>query len=124
MRFYRDILGFREFARGPGANGQPGWIDLAAPDGSDYIELIPFARVPSSGDLRAQTHFSLFSANVQQTVTTLQSRASTGLLSSSVTVETGGNLPPRINLFDPDGARIEIMESTSGAPSVTTASYP
>jgi catechol 2,3-dioxygenase-like lactoylglutathione lyase family enzyme len=124
MRFYRDILGFREFARGAGTNGQPGWIDLEAPDGSDYIELIPFASVPSPADLRAQTHFSLLSANVQQTVATLQSRASTGLLSSSLTVQTNGNLPPRTNVFDPDGARIEIMEPIKGAPSVTAASYP
>jgi len=124
MRFYRDILGFREFARGAGTNGQPGWINLEIPDGSDYIELIPFTGVPSPADLRAQTHFSLLSANLQQTVATLQSRANTGLLSSSLSVETSGNLPPRTNVFDPDGARIEIMESITSAPSVTTASYP
>jgi catechol 2,3-dioxygenase-like lactoylglutathione lyase family enzyme len=124
MSFYRDTLGFREFSRHGGTNGQLGWVDLETPDGSDYIELIPFAGVPSPADLRAQTHFSLLTANVQQTVTTLQSRASTGLLSSSLAVETGGNLPPRINVFDPDGARIEIMESISGVPSTTAASYP
>jgi len=124
MRFYRDILGFREFARGPGTNGQFGWIDLETPDGSDYIELIPFAGVPSPADLRAQTHFSLLSPNLQQTVATLQSRASTGLLSSSLTVETSGNLPPRTNVFDPDGARIEIMESITSAASATAATYP
>lgn len=42
LKFYRDILGFREFSRGSGAGGQPGWVDLQAPDGSDYIELLPF----------------------------------------------------------------------------------
>jgi catechol 2,3-dioxygenase-like lactoylglutathione lyase family enzyme len=124
MTFYRDILGFRVFSRGAGTNGQLGWVDLEVPDGSDYIELIPFAGVPSPAVLRAQTHFSLLSANAQQTVNMLQGRASSGFLSSPIAVETGGNLPPRTNLFDPDGARIEIMESLSGLPSVTTASYP
>jgi catechol 2,3-dioxygenase-like lactoylglutathione lyase family enzyme len=28
IRFYRDVLGFQEFARGSGAAGQPDWIDL------------------------------------------------------------------------------------------------
>jgi catechol 2,3-dioxygenase-like lactoylglutathione lyase family enzyme len=124
LTFYRDTLGFRVFSRGAGANGQLGWVGLEAPDGSDYIELIPFAGVPSPADLRAQMHFSLLSANIQQSVATLQGRAGTGLLSSSLTVEAGGNLPPRLNIFDPDGARIEIMESFSGAPSAATASYP
>ena len=50
MKFYRDALGFREFSRGAGVNGQPGWIDLQTPDGSDYIELIPLSGKPSPTD--------------------------------------------------------------------------
>ncbi len=121
MRFYRDVLGFHEFARGGGSSTQPGWVDLQAPDGSDYIELLPFAGLPSPADLRAQNHFSLATSDVHKTVTALQSRATD--LPSPITVLTGSSLPPRANLFDPDGARVEIMEAGSRGSAIAT-SYP
>ncbi len=110
MKFYRDALGFREFAGGTGQDQQPGWIDLRAPDGSDYIELIPLSGKPSSVDLKTQNHFGLASANVHNTLVTLQKRVPPSSAISSVTIQTGGGLPPRFNVLDPDGARIEIME--------------
>jgi catechol 2,3-dioxygenase-like lactoylglutathione lyase family enzyme len=109
MRFYRDALGFREIGRAAGKNGQPGWIDLQAPDGSDYIELIPYSEASSPANSKAQNHFGLASSDVRKTVATLQARAAGGSL-SSIVVQTGDGLPPRANFFDPDGARIEIME--------------
>jgi lactoylglutathione lyase len=112
MRFYRDILGFREFPRG-GGGGQPGWVDLQAPDGNDSIELLPFTGALSPANLKTQNHFCLASSDVRKTVASLQSRATSGLLTSPIRVQTGDNLPMRANLFDPDGARIEIMEPVS-----------
>jgi catechol 2,3-dioxygenase-like lactoylglutathione lyase family enzyme len=110
MKFYRDALGFREFARGNGGDRQPGWIDLQAHDGSDYIELIPYSGNPSPTDLKALNHFGLASSDVRKTVAILQSRTPKGSTNSSITVETGGGLPTRASFFDRDGARIEIME--------------
>jgi len=34
-------------------------------------------------------------------------------LATTPTLEDEGNLPRRVNLFDPDGARVEIMEPIS-----------
>lgn len=110
LKFYRDALGFQEIARGGGADGQPGWIDLQAPDGSDYIELIPFSGAPSSANSKAQNHVGLATSDVRKTVATLQTRGISGSLNSSTTVQSGDGLPTRANIFDPDGARIEIME--------------
>jgi len=110
LKFYRDALGFREISRGSGKNGEPGWIDLRAPDGSDYIELILLSGKPSSVDLKTPNHLGLASASVHNTLVTLQKRVPPSSPISSVTVQTGGGLPPRFNLFDPDGTRIEIME--------------
>jgi lactoylglutathione lyase len=124
MRFYQDILGFREFSRGGGGGGQPGWADLQAPDGSDYIELLSFAGVPSLASLRAQNHFCLASSDVRETVADLQTRSTSGLLTSPTPVQTGDNLPTRANLFDPDGARVELMEPMSGVASPSATSYP
>jgi len=124
MRFYRDALGFREFSRGGGASGQPGWIDLRTPDGSDYIELIPLSGKPSPANSKAQNHFGLASSDVRKTVATLQTQGISGSLNSSITVQSGDGLPTRANIFDPDGARIEIMEPLpSGAPVVERAAH-
>jgi catechol 2,3-dioxygenase-like lactoylglutathione lyase family enzyme len=108
LKFYRDALGFREISRGAGKNGEPAWIDLQAPDGSDYIELIPLFGKPSSVDLKTQNHFGLASAGVHNTLVTLEKRVPPSSPISSVAVQTGGGLPPRFNVLDPDGARIEI----------------
>jgi len=124
MRFYRDALGFREFSRGGGAAGQPGWIDLQVPDGSDYIELIPFSGKPSPADLKAQNHFCLASSDVRKAVATLRSRGISGSLNLSIRVQTGDGLPARANFFDPDGARIEMMEPLPAvAPVVERAAH-
>jgi catechol 2,3-dioxygenase-like lactoylglutathione lyase family enzyme len=124
MKFYRDVLGFREISRGGGDSGHPGWIDLQTPDGSDYIELLPFSGVPSPSDLKAQNHLGLASPDVRKTVAGLQNRATGASSSSAITVKTGGGLPPRADILDPDGARIEIMESVSAGTPVTPAPHP
>ncbi len=125
IKYYRDVLGFREVSRG-GGDGQPSWVDLQAPDGSDYVELLFFAGVSSPASLRAQNHFCLESSDVRETVARLQTWAS-GLLTSPITVQTGSNLPTRADFSDPDGARIEIMEPmepVSAAASRTAMSHP
>jgi lactoylglutathione lyase len=119
MKFYRDALGFRELSRGPEVNGQPAWIDLRTPEGTDYIELIPFSGKPAPADLKAQEHLGLASSDVRKTLATLKARVPGGSPISSITVQTGGGLPTRANLFDPDGARIEIMEPLSTAEPLT-----
>jgi catechol 2,3-dioxygenase-like lactoylglutathione lyase family enzyme len=115
-KFYRDILGLEEFARGSDSNGQPGWVDLRISGSDDYVEFIPGDALPSPSRLKAQNHVGLASADVQKTVASLQLRDNGGIsVDSQIEVLLGGSLPPRTNLFDPDGARIEIME-TSAAP--------
>jgi len=106
MKFYQDVLGFREFSGV--RNGQPGQIFLQV--GAEYIELLALKGAPSPAYLRSQNHVALEVTDVRQTVDQLQSRAS-GFLTSAIEVQTGGGLPRRANLYDPDGVRIELMES-------------
>lgn len=120
MKFYRDILGFREISRGGRDPRQLGWIDLQAPEGSDVVELVPFTGVPSIADMKAGNHFCLVSSDVRKTVATLQARAGTSF-GAHMSAQTGGGLPPRVDLFDPDGARIEIMEPLSAEKSAPAA---
>jgi catechol 2,3-dioxygenase-like lactoylglutathione lyase family enzyme len=108
LKFYRDVLGFHELRAG--GSGQPSWVDLRVPNGSDYIELLAFTATDSPGYLKSQNHVGLASSDLNKTVTYLQKRAESGLLTARITLETGGDQPQHVNLFDPDGARLEIME--------------
>jgi catechol 2,3-dioxygenase-like lactoylglutathione lyase family enzyme len=110
MRFYEDILGFRETSRGSNGGEEPNRVDLQAPDGSDSIELLSPAGVPLPSIWKAQNHFCLSTSDARQTVAILQTRAVSGLLMSPITVQAGDTLPTRANLSDPNGTRIEIME--------------
>ena len=121
MKFYHDALGFREFARGAGGNGRPGWIALQVPDGSDYIELIPASGKLSQANAKAQNHLGLASSNVDKTVATLQGRGPSGSLKSLATYQSGNGLSAHAILLDPDGGRIEIMEPLSAMPSSRSA---
>ena len=106
VKFYR-ALGFREFLRGGDTDGRSRWIDMQVPNGTDYIELI--LTTGTVAEPKPQNHIGFASSDVRKTVALLQARSTNRLL-NSITVQTGGGLPPRTNIFDPDGARIEIME--------------
>jgi hypothetical protein len=72
--------------------------------------LIQRSGKTSPTDLKAQNHLGLASSDVRKTVATLQTRGISGSSNSSNTVQSGDGLPTRANIFDPDGARIEITE--------------
>jgi lactoylglutathione lyase len=116
VKFYRDALGFREFQRADGKEAQPGWMNLRVPDGSDYIELIPSSGKVSPADLKSQNHFCLTISDVGKAVVALHEREPGGSAIASITVQTGGGLPARANLLDPDGARVELMEPIPEGP--------
>jgi len=119
LSFYRDALGLREVSRGGGENAQPGWIDLRTVDGDDYVELISKKVTPA--ETGSQNHLGLATADVRTTVAVLQARDAIGAGKSSIIVLTGGGLPARTNILDPDGARLEIMEPlTAGARPIAT----
>jgi catechol 2,3-dioxygenase-like lactoylglutathione lyase family enzyme len=123
LKLYEDVLGFREFLRG-GGNGQPAWVDLRAPNGSDYLELIALRGVASPVNLKVLNHFALESSDLSKTVIYLQNRAGRDLLSAPIMLETGGDLPRHLNVFDPDGARLEIMEPLLSEPPAMKQSSP
>ncbi|MGB6744573.1 MAG: VOC family protein, partial [Terracidiphilus sp.] len=48
LRFYEDILGFKETWRGGRDPKVLSWINLRVPDGTDYIELMLYATLPKT----------------------------------------------------------------------------
>jgi catechol 2,3-dioxygenase-like lactoylglutathione lyase family enzyme len=108
-KFYKDTLGFRMYWQGGKKDGETDWVDMQVPDGTDWIEYM--LNVPENADrqtLGAMNHIALGVPDVRAAAKTLE--------------EKGVDLPeePKIgrdgkwelNLYDPDGTRVELLEFT------------
>ena len=124
--FYGDILGFREFWRGSAANSKTlSWVNMQVPDGSDYIEFMLYDEMPAPGSRGSAHHICLVVPNADEAITKLDARPARKGYVRPVAIRTGINRKRQINLFDPDGTRVELMEPETvdgqPAPSSTLA---
>ena len=110
MNFYRDVLGFEEFWRGSSSGTELSWVNMRVPDGSDYIEFMLYSKPPDSEQIGVRHHICLFTPDVRKAVATLQSRPAFKNYNRPITINVGKNGKRQVNLFDPDGTRIELME--------------
>jgi catechol 2,3-dioxygenase-like lactoylglutathione lyase family enzyme len=109
--FYNGILGFQEFWRGAAAKSPTlSWVNMRVPDGTDYLEFMLYDRIPEPGSRGTAHHLCLVVPDVEKAVAALQARASTAGDSRPMEVRTGINRKRQVNLFDPDGTRVELME--------------
>lgn len=114
MRFYRDILGFREFWRGAAANGKTlSWVNMKVPDGEDYLEFMLYTKAPDPASRGTKNHISLTVPDAEKAVAELQKRAANGVYDRPIQIQTGINRRRQVNLYDPDGTRVELMEPTT-----------
>jgi catechol 2,3-dioxygenase-like lactoylglutathione lyase family enzyme len=111
MKFYRDILGFQEFWRGSSAGGQTlSWVNMRVPDGQDYIEFMLYRDPPSAARRGTMSHVCLMVPDVEKAVAVLESRPARKAYARPIEIHTGVNRKRQVNLYDPDGTRIELME--------------
>jgi lactoylglutathione lyase len=109
--FYNGILGFREFWRGAAAGSSTlSWVNMRAPDGTDYLEFMLYDRIPSAENRGNAHHLCLVVPDVDKAVAALEARAVTNNYTRPMPVRTGINRKRQVNLFDPDGTRVELME--------------
>ena len=111
LRFYRDILGFRESWRGSGDGRTLSWVNLRVPDGDDYVELMLCARKPDTRQLHILNHACLEVPDAAAAAAALRGRAVPAGCKAPSPIRTGVNRRRQINCYDPDGTRIEIMEA-------------
>ncbi len=110
IAFYHDILGFEEFWRGSSGSAELSWIDLRVPDGDDYVEFMLYRNLPPPGKRGGSEHVSLRVPNLAQAITTLKGRPAFSTYDKPLAPHTGVNGKRQLNLFDPDGTRVELME--------------
>jgi lactoylglutathione lyase len=128
MKFYGGILGFREFWRGSSSPRELSWVNMRVPDGEDYLEFMLDGQLPAPDDLGGKNHASLTIPDADRALAELKQRAAKTGYDRAITIQTGVNRKRQINLYDPDGTRIELMEANTvdgkPAPSSTAPPHP
>jgi lactoylglutathione lyase len=122
--FYK-MLGFTETWRGGANPKELSWINMKVPDGEDYVELMLYHSLPDESKWGTKNHLSLVVPDIQRSVTELESRPYDKSYGKPLTINTGVNGKRQVNLYDPDGTRVEIMEpNTVTGKSVASSTAP
>ena len=111
-RFYKDTLGFSEIWRGGRPEGTTSWINMRVPDGTDYLEYMLYpAAPPTRQQLGSAHHVALMVPDIQQALETVRARTKPDDRNHRAVPNIGVNNRWQLNVFDPDGTRVEFMEA-------------
>ncbi len=126
MAFYRDLLGFKEIWRGSASGRQLQWVNMKVPDGDDYVEFMLYKDPPSPERLGVMHHICLEVPDIEKARQSLEARATRNGYTRPLEVKTGVNRKRQLNLFDPDGTRLELMEpnTVDGTPAPSSSAPP
>lgn len=111
LKFYHAVLGFQETWRGTRNTNQLSWVNLKVPDGDDYIELMLYKELPPPEKRGNAHHLSLEVADIEKAKVALEARPAFTNYARPLQIQTGVNRKRQMNLFDPDGTRVELMEA-------------
>jgi lactoylglutathione lyase len=126
LKFYGDVLGFRETWRGSSNEKILSWVNAATPDGTDYVELMLYGDIPAPDKRGTQHHICLFVPDMDKAVASLEARPARQDYKRTLEIKTGINRKRQCNLFDPDGTRVELMEpqTIDGKPAPSSQAPP
>ena len=127
LAFYEGVLGFKETWRGSANQKELSWVNLKVPDGNDYIELMLYRDKPDK--FGTKNHVSLLVPSVPRAIDELESRpAYKAYLSygKPLEMQVGKNGKRQVNIYDPDGTRVELMEeeTVDGKPRPSSTAPP
>jgi catechol 2,3-dioxygenase-like lactoylglutathione lyase family enzyme len=111
FKFYSGILDAKEFWRGANNPKELSWVNLKLPDSNDYIEFMLYSELPPPDKRGKQHHLCLEVPDVEKAKATLEQRAARINYAKPLEIATGVNRKRQLNLWDPDGTRVELMES-------------
>ena len=126
LKFYGDLLGGTETWRGGGNPKQLSWVNMKVPDGEDYVEFMLYSSLPSPDKRGSKHHVCLEVPDVAKAKAILDQRAARIGYTRPIEIATGVNRKRQINLFDPDGTRVEVMEpnTVDGVPTPSSTAPP
>lgn len=108
-RFYKNILGFSETWRGGATDSVTSWINMHVPESTDYLEYMLVTGTVNRKQLGGLHHIALLVPDMQAALDLLNSRAA-NYAEPVPEPRIGRNRRWQLNLYDPDGTRIELME--------------
>lgn len=99
---------------------------MRVPDGEDYVEFMLYTTMPTQDKWGGKNHISLEVPDVAKAVAELESRPAYKAYGKELKIATGVNGKHQVNLFDPDGTRVELMEAhtVSGKPVPSSTAPP
>lgn len=126
MKFYGEMLGFREFWRGSRTGKVLDWVNMRVPDGEDYLEFMLYETPPNARERGVRNHVCLEVPDIQKAVAILETRRARAGYERPIEVRVGVNRKRQANLYDPDGTRIELMEPSTidGQPTPSSTAPP
>lgn len=104
-RFYRDILGFHDIWHGGMKDDRTDWVDMRVPEGTDWLEYMLNAHNPTPRSLGVMHHLALGVPSVAAGYKTVVAR---GFKPEQPKIGRDGKW--QLNLYDPNGTRVELME--------------
>jgi catechol 2,3-dioxygenase-like lactoylglutathione lyase family enzyme len=111
MNFYHGILGFTEFWRGSSSGKSLSWINMRVPDGQDYVEFMLYDAKPEPSARGTKNHLSLTVPDCEKAIEILKSRPAFKDYGRKLEMQVGKNRKRQVNIYDPDGSRVELMEA-------------
>jgi len=111
-KFYREILSFKPYWFGGMNEGHADWVALQVPEGRQWIEymLVDKGTGVTPRRLGVLNHFSLGVPDMNAAEALLQQRGWTPTPGSRKQMGKDGKW--QLNVYDPDGTRVELMEFT------------
>jgi lactoylglutathione lyase len=108
--FYRDALAFLEIWRGGRPEGVTRWVNMRVPDGTDYVEYMLSTSAPDRRERGVLHHLCLRVPDMQDAWEEVARRAVRFKRPMPGPPQIGVNGRYQLNLYDPDGTRVELME--------------
>ena len=125
-QFYQDLLGFTEIWRGSRSGTELSWTNMKPPDGDDYLEFMLYGDLPAPEARGSQHHICLEVPDVEAARARLLARPYHASYARQLEARVGTNRRRQLNLFDPDGTRVELMEpgTVNGQPVPSSSAPP
>jgi lactoylglutathione lyase len=110
LKFYVGVLGGSETWRGSKNSKDLSWVNVKVSDGNDYVEFMLYSELPAPDQRGKYHHLSLEVPDIEKAKANLAARAGAIGYTRPLEIQTGINRKRQLNLWDPDGTRVELME--------------
>jgi catechol 2,3-dioxygenase-like lactoylglutathione lyase family enzyme len=126
LKFYSGVLGFQEIWRGSREGRILDWVNIRVPDGDTYVEFMLYDQLPAPTARGTAHHICLEVPDLDWAKAWLEARPAAKLYTRAMEIRTGTNRKRQMNLYDPDGTRLELMEphTVDGTPAPSSTAAP